>query len=201
MPRIYKSKRSKYPVIRFINEDLGSNVNRFAKSLGRNSNSILRWSGIGKQSLRVRLVGDLPIWFLEACAKKSGLPVQEVLDRLHAYYDDWEKSHRFIMLNNGEIKPAMIIDYISLHYKKPFSYEKQVTGQMSKIVGKFHSYTIVNNLYVDGSDECTAMIFSNGSDSKCLYSLTYEKSAWDDNEVVAEAIILKLDKIKELARR
>ena len=82
-----------YSVYRFIEDDLKTTPNKFAKAIGSKQSTFSTWTS------REKSVNELPIQLLVDLVAESGLPYEEVINKLMKYEIDYETEKAGIDLN------------------------------------------------------------------------------------------------------
>lgn len=77
-----------YSVYRFIKEDLGKSVNKFAKETATPQSTISTWKS------REISVGDLPIQLLVDLVAESNMTYEQVIHKLMQYEIEYETSKK-----------------------------------------------------------------------------------------------------------
>ena len=82
-----------YSVYRFIEDELKTTPNKFAIAIGSKQSTFSTWKS------REKSVNELPIQLLVDLVAESGLPYEEVINKLMKYEIDYETEKAGIDLN------------------------------------------------------------------------------------------------------
>ena len=79
----------KYSVERFINDDIGITMNKFAIKTGYSQSKLSSW-----KNRNHKLVINLPAQIIKLLSEESKYSMEEVYQKLSLYEDDWLKEQK-----------------------------------------------------------------------------------------------------------